>query len=159
MTDIKGEREVSLRFDQFPDRAKDRLRDRITSFVDTLQAAIEGAAPQKTGRLKSEIKGRVYESAHRIAGYVSVYAPGIPGEYAKAATLEYGTSKPRRAFERNSRMAFALGRSKRRIVSRLSKPVHMDPRRYLRGPFADLRGGFEEQIAAALSEAAQDSNG
>ena len=149
---ITGERELALKFDRFPAEAHDALEQRITSIIESLQARIEGVTPHKTGKLRSEIRSRIYSSPKRIAGYVSVYAPGDANEYPKAATLEYGSDKPRRAFEKRAELA--LGRSKRRIVSRMSKPVHIVARRYLRGPLADMASEIQAQLEAALAEAA-----
>lgn len=147
---ITGDRELALRFDKFPQEARGRIEERITSLIGRLQDRVEAAAPRKTGKLRSEIKARVYTSTNRVAGYVSVYAPGAPGEYAKAATLEYGSDKPRRAFA--SRAASRLASGRRRIVSRLSKPVHIEAFRYLRGPFEELTPEFQAELEAAISE-------
>ena len=86
----RGERELALRFETFPARARQKIESRITSLIESLQSRAEAAAPRLTGALQSEITGRVYGEPNRIAGYVSVYAPGVPREYAKAATLETG---------------------------------------------------------------------
>lgn len=148
---ITGERELALKFDQFPQQIHQQLEQRIAGFVASLQAKIEGAAPRKTGKLRSEIKGRVYSSQNRVAGYVSVYAPGAPGEYAKAATLEYGSDKTRK---RTSRIALKLTTSRTRIASRISKPIHIQAYRYLRGPFDDQMSEFQTELEAMVAEAA-----
>lgn len=157
---MRGDRELSARFDQFPENARKRLEERITGIVDSLEARIEGTAPRgKTGRLRSEIKSRVYSSPGRVAGYVSVYAPGVAGEYAKAATLEYGSDKPRRAFARSTSLTSRLTRSSRRIVSRISKPVHIEARHYLRGPFESSLDEYRTDLQAGLDDAVADSGG
>jgi hypothetical protein len=151
---IVGAREVELKFDKFPQEVHDALLERITSITESLRARAEAAAPRKTGRLRSEIKARVFSSANRIAGYVSIYAPGIEGEYAKAATLEYGTDKPRHAIER---IAGRLGKVRRRILARLiSKPVHIEAFRYLRGPFEDLAPSIQSDLQAAIAEVTEE---
>jgi hypothetical protein len=153
----RGDRELALRFEKFPTQAHAKLEGRMHKLVDSLQAHAEALAPNRTGRLKTEIKSRVFaDSPTRIAGYVEVYAPGVPGEYAKAATLEYGTDKPRRVLvERFSKL---LGRfSKRRLVARVTKPIHIRAFRYLRGASAEIRGEVETELAAALAEAAAEN--
>ncbi len=148
---IKGARAIELRFGEFPAKAHQMIEQRITALTDVLQARIEAAAPVKTGRLRSEIKGRIYaDQANRVAGYVSVYSPeGGSNEYAKAATLEYGTNKPRRAFSRLNKIEALLGQSKRRIIGKMSKPVHIQAFAYLRGPLEQMR----PEIEAALNDA------
>lgn len=153
---LKGNRELELKFDQFPQQLHGRLEARITQLIDSLQARIEGArpvSPGKSRKLRSEVKSRVYSSQNRIAGYVSIYAPGNSGEYAKAAALEYGSNKPRRSFERVGRMASLLTRGRRRIVSRLSKPVHLEAYRYMRGPFEDSMSEFQAALETEVNEA------
>jgi hypothetical protein len=146
---ITGERELELKFDNFPREVHSALEERITAITENLRARVEAAAPRKTGLLRSEIKSRVYSSKNRIAGYVSVYAPGREGEYAKAATLEYGTDKPRHAV---SRIMDRMGKSHRRIMDRISKPVHIEAYRYLRGPFADLMPEIQSDLESVVSQ-------
>jgi hypothetical protein len=148
-----GAREVELKFDTFPREIHGVLEERISAITETLRARAEAAAPRKTGRLRSEITARVFSSATRIAGYVSIYAPGIEGEYAKAATLEYGTDKPRHAVDR---IQTRFGKTRRRILQRISKPVHIEAFRYLRGPFDELAPSIQADLQAAVDEVAEE---
>jgi hypothetical protein len=143
----RGDRELSLRFEQFPAAAHEKLKERITGLVDDLRARAEAAAPVKSGALRSEITGRVFaDNPQRIAGYVGIQG-SQPGDYAKAAALEYGVNKPRKIIER-------LG--SRRIVERLSRDVHMRAFRYLRGSIEGMRGEVEAELSAALTEAVEE---
>lgn len=156
---ITGERELSLKFDTFPSRARQALEARITALTDALQARIEATAPVKTGKLRSEIADRVYaDNPNRIAGRVSVYAPGAAGEYAKAATLEYGSNKPRRIFKRGGGIAARVARGNRRIVERMSKPARIQAFRYLRNPLEEMRPEIEAELLQALSEVVDEEN-
>jgi hypothetical protein len=160
--EVKGERELTARFEQFPQKAKERLRARITEVVRKVQARAEAAAPQgKTGVLKSEITSRVYtDSPHRVAGYVSVVAHDDPKkQYPKAGALEYGIKgTPRKVFERPG-LAGRLGMTRRRIVDRVTKPVVMRAYRYLRDPMEATFGEAQAAIAQALEEAANEGEG
>lgn len=157
----RGDREVSLRFDTFPVRAHKKIVKRVDALTEQLRVRVEAAAPYRTGDLRSEITARVYTNKpDRVAGYVSVFAPGKPSEYPKAATLEYGSNKPRRIFERTSGIAARLGLQKRRIVGRLSKPVRLEAFAYLRGPLAQMKPEVELSLNEAIAEtAAEDSSG
>jgi hypothetical protein len=157
----RGDREVSIRFDTFPARARKKLEARIGALTAQLEARVRAAAPHRTGALRSEITERDFaDSPSRIAGYVSVYAPGAPTEYAKAATLEYGTSKPRRAFQRSSGIVARLVGSNKRIVARLSKPVRLAAFEYLRAPLEQMKPEIEVTLNEALAEAAaENTNG
>ena len=145
----RGGREISLRFDSFPDRLHGKLVDRIEALTATLEERIEAIAPHKTGKLRSEIKFALYtsETQSRVAGYVSVYAGSDSNEYAKAATLEYGSNKPRRIPDHGGILR-RLSRGQRAIESRLTKAPNIEARRYMRGPFEEMK----PEIQAALEE-------
>lgn len=157
----RGEREVSLRFDTFPGRARKRLEERIAALTTQLQSRVEARAPYLTGQLRSEIVERDFaDNPNRVAGYVSVWAPGAkPDEYAKAAALEYGTNKPRRAFQRTNGIIDRVGKAHRRIVAKLSKPVRMEAFEYLRKPLAEMKPEIEAALNEALAETAAENPG
>ncbi len=154
----RGDRELALRFETFPQRAHQKLLERITRITQTLEARVEAARPVSPGRsgmLRSEIKDRVYgDQPDRVAGYVQVYAPGAP-EYAKAATLEYGSDKVRRVF---SKGGLVDRLSKRRLVGRMSQPAHIQEFSYLRGSLAGMQSEIQSELAAALDEAVNEAN-
>jgi hypothetical protein len=155
----RGEREIDLAFETFPTKAHELLAERITGIIDTLQARIEEAAPEKTGLLRSEIHERLYaDLPQRVAGYVQVIAARDPEhEYAKAASLEYGVNKPRRVAERANRFETLTGRLERPhrlLAARLGSAVHMRAFRYLRGPIEQMRPEIEGELAEALNAAA-----
>lgn len=155
----RGEREVSLRFETFPSRLKDKLDKRIRELTEELQARVEAAAPFKTGLLRSEIKSNTYsDSDTRVAGYVSVFAGDLKKEYAKAATLEYGTNKPRRIPDHGG-VFRKLGAGQKRIESHLTKPAHIEAFRYLRDPLEQMRPEIEAALAETVAEAAAEDEG
>ncbi|HZP88653.1 MAG TPA: hypothetical protein VFB54_17725 [Burkholderiales bacterium] len=148
----RGDKELALRFDAFPARARDKLEARIRTLVERLEARVETAAPRRTGALASEITSRVYgNQPDRIAGYVSVYAPGAPRAYGKAATLEYGSNKGRRIFARSSS-------GRRRVVERVTKPVRIRAARFLRGPLEEMRPEIEAELNDALADTAAEES-
>lgn len=116
------------------------------------------ATPHLTGTLQGEETERVFgDNPERVAGYVGVYAPeGGSNEYAKAATLEYGTNKPRRAFQRRAGLMAALLGPRLRIIGKLSKVVHIDPIRYLRDPLDEMQpevlAAFQEVLTEAIAD-------
>lgn len=154
----RGEREISLRFETFPTRARQKIEERIVTLIEQLDARVQAAAPYRTGALRSEITERIYDNKpDRVAGYVSVFAPNRPSEYPKAATLEYGTNKPRRMFERGGGIAARLGQRQRRIVNRVSKPARIEAFAYLRGPLEEMKPEIEAALNEAVAEAAADT--
>ena len=155
----RGERELSERLDKFPANARAKLTERITSLTERLDAMIEAAAPYLTGLLRSEITQRVFSDApNRIAGYVSVFASANPKrEYAKAATLEYGSDLARRIPDKSG-VFRKLGRGQKRIESHLTKAAHIVARRYLRGPLAEMRPEIDAELSQALTEATNEGS-
>ena len=151
----RGARELALRFEEFPQEVHATLSQRIKEVTDALYDQIRLAALDKfahpTGKLQSEIAGRFFnDSQTRIAGYVSVFAGGDRNEYAKAATLEYGSEKPRKVSAKAGAGAMMrLTGSNRRVYARMTKPALIPAFRYLRGPFDEMR----PEIIAALTEA------
>lgn len=148
----RGASEISLRFDEFPSHLKDKIEARVRELTEMLDARVEAATPVKTGLLRSEIKLNVYSSPSRVAGYVSVFAPDRPGEYAKAATLEYGSNKTRKLADR-------MAGPRKRLERRVSKPAHIEAFRYLRGPFESMRPEIEAALDETVVEAAVEDEG
>jgi hypothetical protein len=143
----RGDHEISLRFDQFPQELQGKLEERIRALTAELDARVEAATPVKTGLLRSEIKSNVYAAPTRVAGYVSVFAGSLQSEYVKAATLEYGSNKVRQLRDR-------LNAGHRRLEGRLSKAAHIEAFRYLRDPFEQMRPEIDAALEAVVAEAA-----
>src|SRR5690242_13577707 len=160
---MSGAREISRRLEDFPESLHDKLASRIRTVIEELWVRVEGVVPHRTGRLASEIAERVFSDAkYRVAGYVSVYAddpgPAPHNEYAKAATLEYGSDRPRAIKSEHGVMTRLRG-SSRRIKARMSKPVDIAARRYLRGPLDEMRPQITAMMEEAIAEAVAQANG
>lgn len=149
----RGEREISQRLDGFPSFLQRKLTDRIAALTEQLWEDVESVVPHRTGKLASEIASRLYSQPQRIAGYVSVYAPGRPSEYPKAGALEYGWwAAPHPTSGVMSRL---LG-SNRRAKARTAGATHIAAARYLRGPLEALKpeavAALDEAVAEAIAE-------
>lgn len=148
----RGARELALRFEEFPPQLQDALKTRIGEIVKALDEAVSVAAVDKfahpTGKLASEVTSRLFGNEQgRIAGYVSIYAGGDKNEYAKAATLEYGSNRPRKVAARaGSGAMMRITGSSRRVYARLSGALNIKAYRYLRDPLDASR----PEIVAAL---------
>lgn len=144
----------------FPWRIRRKLVRRVRSLTGVLEGAVRSAAPVRTGKLRSEIHSRLFaDRPGRVAGYVEVYAPGDPKEYAKAATLEYGSDASRRIFHRDAAGQILYGRRFGRaakLVRSRTRPVHIQAYRYLRGPLAQLRPEFIAAIDEVAGRAAEE---
>lgn len=130
---ITGDRDVGLRFDQFPQQIHAKLLGTITSLTERLYGQVRAATPKRTGRLQSEIAQHVYDSEDRIAGVVSVDA-----EFAKAGALEYGARGRSRITEHSMRLdhvfANRLSGPISVMVEAHSRQMNLVAERFLRGP-------------------------
>lgn len=155
-----GDRELALRFESFPHALHDQLLARISGLTAQLLARVVSATPHLTGDLQGEETERIFgDSPERVAGYVGVYAPGDPAkEYPKAATLEYGTNKPRRAFQRRAGLMAALLGPRLRVIGKLSKVVHIEPVRYLRDSLDEMEPEVVTAFQDVLNQAIADDN-
>jgi hypothetical protein len=153
----RGDKEISLRFDQFPQQCKEALKSEIDELVDELLARSQKAAPKKTGKLRGELKGRSFIGETRVAGYVSVYAGNDSNEYIKANTLEYGSRKARRIFKKDVYTVTKRGK-KRRAVDRLTRPAVIREFRYLRGPLEEMQPEVKRRLQAVLESQVEAAN-
>lgn len=143
---VVGDRQVELQFETFPEIARDRLRGRLERIVSRLTGEVRALEPSRTGKLRSDTGGRVYEHQDRIAAVVGVQVDSGMGKskrgssaVGKAAALEYGsTGRPFDVTRRGKTFQRRGG-----IVER----------RYLRGGAAAER----EQALADLQEAVNEA--
>jgi hypothetical protein len=154
---VSGDREVALAYERFPDELRERIRARMQRIVDRLESASRDAAPYKTGKLKSEIRGHVYaDNPQRVAGYVQVDAAGGGSdEYRKAGALEYGVHKTRSLAGRLAGHNFTARLRSSRVRDRLNGPIQQRAYRYLRGPLDEMRGDIEAEMTQAIGEATE----
>lgn len=155
-TEVKGAASLAVKFDQFPREAHDNITRRFVGLIDRMETLSTRLVPKLMRRLMGEITGRVFsDSPDRVAGYLNVFDIGVSdpkhNEYAKAATLEYGTSKVRQLEERANLF------NKRIKVRAMARPVRIIPHRYLRDPFEEVSPQVYSEIEAALQETIQKS--
>lgn len=156
--EVQGDRQVALRFAQFPDFAHDRLYAALQSIEQRLEAAVKAAEPVRTGKLHRETGGRVYDHGDRLAAVVGVRVAGGESaiEAGKAAALEYGAH---RAFQVRAHAA-SLGHLWSRAIAPIAVEVrahtrrpNIEERRYLRGPLDAIRGDALRELRDAVGDA------
>lgn len=157
--ELTGDRAATLRFDRFPDAVHDRLLSALERIEKRLEAAVLADAPQRSGRLRNLIGGRVYDHGNRIAAVVGVNDKTESGS-RKAAALEYGSTK--KALDVRSHQArldhfWANIVTPRMVLVRLHARIpNIAPQRYLRGPIGRIRPGAIAELRAALDGAVKD---
>jgi hypothetical protein len=155
---LTNERAATLRFDQFPQFAHDRLLAAMQEIEQRLEAAIIAQEPTKTGALRSWTGGRVYDHGNRIAAVVGVRAPSADAA-KKAAALEYGSHKALTVRAHTARLAHFWSRAVPEIMvvhPAYSRTPNVDDKRFLRDPAEMVRGDAMGLLQAAVDQAAED---
>jgi hypothetical protein len=158
--EITGDRTATLRFEQFPQQAHDRLLTALQAIEARLEAAVLAQAPDKTGALRSLIGGRVYDHDTRIAAVVGVRTTAA-AQARKASALEYGSHAPIAVRAHTAKLAH--------FWSRMVNPIMVDVRahgrtpnivakKFLRGPIEAIRGQALAELQAALDAAVEGAN-
>lgn len=92
--DVDNDRWVSLRFEKFPEDLRDELLSEITSLTAEVFGREQAAIPVRTGRMRSQLRQRVFNDPKRIKGLVDFdgRGSGSDSDYAKYGALEYGST-------------------------------------------------------------------
>lgn len=157
------DRRILARLDGLHDVVRERLIGAMTRIESRLEAGVRAAAPQKTGALRSQVSGRVYQdNPNRVAAYVGVYTRSGDAS-RKAAALEYGSrgvAVPVQAHQ--ARLAHVFGRAIAPMtVTRKghTRKPNIQPKHYLRGTFQAQRGSIVAELQAALDRAIRETSG
>ena len=155
---ITGDRRIVARFGEWPKELHDALFVRIKALTEALEGRVQALAPERTGKLKSEITSRVFNDPQKIKGLVTLDGGLSGSEYAKAAALEYGA--PGRggrhevsSYSRTIAEAFGRDISPKRIdVSAYKRIANIDARVYLRGGLADVEAEATAQLQQVIDQ-------
>lgn len=88
-------RQVEVTVDAFPDGLYGDLERKIRSLTAQAFGRIQARMPSLTGKLRSELRQRVFTDKNQITGYIDIDAPKGSQELAKAGAEEYGAHKAR----------------------------------------------------------------
>ena len=159
---ITGDRRIIARFGEWPKELHDSLLARIRALTDALEGRVQALAPERTGKLKSEITSRLFDDPQKIKGLVTLDGGLSGSEYAKAAALEYGA--PGRggrfkvsAYSRTIAEAFGRDISPTRIdVRAYDRIASIDARVYLRGGLGDVEAEATAELQQVIDQSAKD---
>lgn len=148
---IAGDRELTLRFDEFPVALHAKLFERVSGLTSELEGLVRAGVPHRTGRLAGEISSRVRDSEERITGTVRV-----TGEYAKAGALEYGAHGTANVAAHAARLTHLWGRATGAPmmveIPAHTRHVNIAAHRFLRGPEAAMSGRVRSELQGAVQE-------
>jgi hypothetical protein len=162
---LTGDREVVLRFQQFPKMAHDRLLVAMKDIEMRLEAAVKSQMPKKSSKMLGQTGGRVYDHDNRIAAVVGVRAPD-QNDALKAQALEFGSHKTFtvRAHQMKLDHFWHLAISPIDVTVKRdgvdgARKTNLPALRFLRGPLHALEAQAVQQMQEAIDAAAQDALG
>lgn len=158
--ELVDERRATLRFEQFPQFAHDRLLLALRNIEQRLEAAVRAAEPSRTGKLQAQTGGRVYDHGSRIAAVVGVRAPDA-NDAKKAAALEYGSKQALMIRAHSMKLTHLWGRAISPITVRtLPHPrvPNLPAQRFLRGPLEAMRASALAEMQAVVTAAVKDAD-
>jgi hypothetical protein len=162
--DVKNARQVGLRFEQFPDQLHDALRAEIQALSQELFARIQAATPDKTGRLRSQERVRLFDDGTRITGYVDIAGEGSgkASDFAKAAALEYGARRSAKVSAHRMKLdhvwARKLAAPEMVMVKTYNRPTNIIERAFERGPLAQMQPEVAARLNAVVANATKAAN-
>jgi hypothetical protein len=155
--DVKGDRQVGLRFEEFPDALYDQLRAEIDSLSAELYARVVAAAPRATGQLESQIRLRLFADKTRITGYVDIAGAKGSQDFAKAAALEYGAHRPTKVSAHSMKLdhfwANKLAAPIEVLVAAFTRTPDIADHAFERGPLAEMQPEVQARLNAAVERA------
>jgi hypothetical protein len=158
---LTGDRQVGLRFEEFPDVLYEDLRQAITALADELFARVVAATPSKTGELRSQERVRVFADENRIAGYVDI-GDGTINDLRKAGALEYGAHKETSVKSHSRKLDHVFDRALSApmdvIVEAYTRTPNIAATRFERGPLAAMQSEIITKLNAVVEKAVAGAN-
>lgn len=140
---VVGDRAIALKFGRIPIAIHDRLLQTIHDLTEKLLDRIHDAEPEATGRLKERTRAYFTDRENLIRGAIR---PGSARQdKLKAMALEFGAHGTAhvKAYTRGHDVA----------VQAYTRHVNIAEHRFLRDPFAEMKGEIEAAIRAAFQSA------
>lgn len=161
--DLDGERQTGLRFETFPDALRDELRGEIDSLSHELLARIEAVIPEKTGKLRSQVRLRMFDEDNRIKGYIDIAGEKGSTDYAKAGALEYGSrGRPVEVAAHSMRLDHFWHHKLNAPITVLTEASKRTPtieeHGFMRGPLAAMRPEIISRLTAVVERAVDEAN-
>jgi hypothetical protein len=155
-----GDRRVALRFDKFPEIAREKLLAVITQFQGNLFSAIQAKIPRgKTGNIANALEGGVENSKYKVRGWVSLMGGDVNKVILPAAALEYGSNSSITVKAKEGRVLRTVyGRYINPMlvnVSSYDRTTNIAAQRFMRGPLEDMSSSAINAMSQAVQEAVE----
>ena len=162
--DVTGTRQVGLRFEAFPQGMHDDLRAAVEDLSAQLYASVFAATPDRTGRLRSQERVRLFDDPNRITGYIDIAGEGSGknSDFAKAAALEDGasgsTKVPTHTMKLDHYWSNALAAPVTVVVEAYSRPSNLAAERFERGPLEAMQPEIIARLNAVVAKNTAEAN-
>lgn len=160
--EVTGDRQVGLRFEEFPDELYQQLKAEIEALATELYARVEAATPSRTGRLRSQERLRIFADPNRITGYVDIAGDKGSQDFAKAAALEYGAHGPAKVSAHSMRLdhywSTQLTQPESVMVEAYTRTTNIMERAFERGPLGGMEAEVVSRLNAVVEAAAAEAN-
>ncbi|CAN5576968.1 hypothetical protein BH10PSE14_BH10PSE14_06730 [soil metagenome] len=159
--DVAGDRQVGLRFEQFPDVLYDELRDEIDSLAHELFARVQAATPIALGELRSQERLRIFTDKNRITGYIDIAGENRQ-DFIKAGALEYGAHGKANVSAHTRKLdhlwSQKLDAPITVMVDAYSRTANIAERRFERGSLESMRPEVIARLNAVVAKAVEKAN-
>lgn len=159
--DIAGDRQVGLRFDEFPDALYEDLRQEIDGITVELFAMIQALTPERTGALRSQERLRLFQDKTRITGYIDI-AGSVGNDFAKAGALEWGAHRPAKVSAHQMRLdhywATKLNEPEMVVVDAYTRSTNVMEHAFERGPLAEMTPQILARLNAVVEKSVAKAN-
>jgi len=159
--DLAGERQVGLRFEEFPDALYDALRSEIDELTNELFGRVQAATPSRTGKLRSQERARLFTDKNRITGYIDI-ASDVGQDFAKAAALEYGAHRRTKVAAHSMKLDHFWNQKLESPINVIAKAHPRTPNiaevAFERGPLAGMQPQVVARLNAVVERAVGEAN-
>jgi hypothetical protein len=156
-----GDREVGIRFEEFPDNLYADLKAEIEGLTAELLGLVVAATPSRTGRLRGEERMVIHADPTHIKGEVTV--AGDAKDLAKAGALEYGAHRPSRVSAHAMRLDHAWGQAfsapEMVMVAAFTRTPDIEAFAYESGPLGAMQPEIIAGLNAAIERSVAKANG
>ena len=160
---VTGDRQVGLRFEEFPDALYVALRQEVDALSIELLARIEAATPSRTGKLRSQERLRLFTDENRITGYIDIAGAKGSQDFAKASALEYGAHKATQvaahAMKLDHHWSLKLAAPETVLVAAYSRTPDITETAFERGPLDAMAPEIVARLNAVVEKAVVAANG
>jgi hypothetical protein len=157
---LTGDRQVILRFENFPQFARARLLETMQGLEVQLLAAVQSLEPKgKTGELRARTSGTVFNDPAQVKALVGVRVPGAKALYPRAAALNYGSHRSIVVRKHEAAMARLTRRMSGEMSPVYTRMTNIHAQQFLQRGLDMVRPAAVPALRAAIEAAIQDGGG